>query len=98
MLSVERSGPNQGVARAPSTGLRLVATSRVGLVEISEASKRAPVDARLAQPASASTDAADPNPRTTDRRETAPAGHVTLRMITEIPRPWQCTPPIPQLA
>ncbi len=35
---------------APSTGLRLVATRTAGLAEISEASKRVPVDAKLAQP------------------------------------------------
>src|SRR5260370_6558347 len=74
-----RSGPNQGFARAPSTGLRLVATSRVGLAETSEASKRAPVDARLVQPLSPSTEVVEASPRSTARREAARTGDVILR-------------------
>ncbi len=37
-LILARSLPNQGLARAPFTGLRVVATSNVGLVESSAAS------------------------------------------------------------
>jgi hypothetical protein len=66
----------------------LVATSKVGLAEISDASKWAPVDARLAQPPSASRDVAEPSPRTTERRETALAGDVTMRTLTQTPRRW----------
>src|SRR6266436_9828102 len=47
-----RSGPNHGLARAPFTGLRVVATSSVGLVVSSAASKRAPVPAIDAHPSS----------------------------------------------
>jgi hypothetical protein len=86
-----RSVPNQGFDRAPSTGLRLVATSTVGLAEISEASKRAPVDVRLAQPPSASAEAADVSPRSTARREAAPSGDVILRYA--ISRTITPTPP-----
>ena len=47
-----RSGPYQGLARAPFTGLRVVATRSVGLADRSAASKVAPavVSTSLAQP------------------------------------------------
>src|SRR6185436_21102553 len=54
MLSVEpRSGPYHGLARAPFTGLRVVATSIVGLAASAEASGRGPLSAMPAQPPSA---------------------------------------------
>ena len=43
-----RSDPYQGLARAPFTGLRVVATRSVGLVESSAASKVAPPEERAA--------------------------------------------------
>jgi hypothetical protein len=49
------------------------------LAEISEASKRAPLDAKLAQPSSPSSEAADASPRNRARREGASAGDVVLR-------------------
>src|SRR5579884_2060068 len=67
----DRSVPNHGLARAPPTGLRVVATRSVGLFTSAEASKRTPVAARPAQPATASAVAADARPRSAVRRETA---------------------------
>ena len=66
-----RSGPNQGCARAPLTGLRVVATSSVGRATMSEASNRGPVAAKPAQPPTASAVAVDARPRSAIRRETA---------------------------
>src|SRR6266516_7632736 len=43
IIADARSGPNQGLARAPFTGFRVVATMSVGLADSSEASKRAPL-------------------------------------------------------
>ena len=71
-----RSGPNHGLARAPFTGLRVVATSSVGLVVSSAASKRAPVPAIDAHPSSANTDAVDASTRNTLRRDTASQGFI----------------------
>ena len=56
--------------RAPSTGLRMVATSSVGLSRSADASKRGPA-AMPAQPHSATAEAADVRPRSTARREAA---------------------------
>src|SRR5580692_8139950 len=91
-----RSGPNQGFACAPSTGLRLVATCTVGLAEISDASKRAPVDAKVAQPPSVSTEAAELSPRSTPRREAAPKGDDDVILRDAISRTITPTPPQPQ--
>ena len=71
-----RSGPNHGLARAPFTGLRVVATSSIGLVVSSAASKRAPVPAIDAHPSSANTDAVDASTRNTLRRDTASQGFI----------------------
>src|SRR5258706_15441315 len=69
-----RSGPCQGVARAPFTGLRVVATRSVGLVERSAASKSAPPEeSTLAQPPtdaqSVNVEAAVASARSTARRQ-----------------------------
>ena len=64
-----RSGPYHGLERP--AGLRVVATMTAGCVEISEASKRGPVAAMLAQPASAAADPAATRPRNAARRDTA---------------------------
>src|SRR5262245_4177899 len=82
-LSEPRSGPYQGLARAPFTGLRVVATRSVGLAESREASKRVPA-ATLPQPASASAAADDASARRSARREAAAYGLVGS--IT--PAPW----------
>src|SRR5215468_2268712 len=66
-----RSGPNQGLARAPSTDLRVVATNSVGRAAMSDVSNRGPFAARPAQPPTASAAAADARPRSAIRRETA---------------------------
>src|SRR5262249_1385593 len=71
VIARARSVPNHGLARALFTGLRGVATRRVGRVESSEASKRGPVAAKPAHPPSASADAAEARPRRAARRETA---------------------------
>src|SRR5258705_9476 len=68
LIFAARSGPNHGLARAPFTALRVVATSSVGLVVSSAASKRAPVPAIHAHPSSANTDAVHASTRTTLRR------------------------------
>src|SRR5215831_1361207 len=65
-----RSGPNQGFARPPFTGLRVVITSNVGSNESDEASKRAPAASRPAHPPSASTLAEDASPPRSARRDT----------------------------
>ena len=74
-LILARSLPNHGLSRAPFTGLRVVATSRVGLVESSAASGPGPADNSDAQPPSGapsvSADAAEANPRNTARRDGA---------------------------
>jgi len=50
VIAEARCGPNHGRARAPFTGLRVVATSNTGLAESSEAS-RTPGEVRpAAQP------------------------------------------------
>src|SRR5450432_1320836 len=59
----DRSVPYHGLARAPLTGLRVVATRRVGRSEISDASNRGAFAAMPAQPATASAQAADAAPR-----------------------------------
>ena len=56
-----RSGPNHGLARAPETGLRVVATRSVGLVARREASNCGPEAAMPAQPASPSAAARSPD-------------------------------------
>jgi hypothetical protein len=84
VMAAARSGPNQGFARAPFTGLRVVATRSAGLTERSEASKRAPVATRFAHPPSANTEAADVAPRSTARRETAVLIDVIWWIVTRI--------------
>jgi hypothetical protein len=78
LIFAERSGPNHGLARAPFTALRVVATSSVGLVVSSAASKRAPVPAIDAHPSSANTDAVDASTCNTLRRDTASLGFIIL--------------------
>jgi len=68
-LVMPRSGSNYGFSRAPLVGLRVVATSSVGLAERSDASNRAPPSTRLAQPASAAAHAPDVPARSTPRRD-----------------------------
>src|SRR5258708_4198529 len=82
-----RSGPNHGLARAPFTGLRVVATSSVGLVVSSAASKGAPVPAIDAHPSSANTDAVDASTRNTLRRDTATLGFIILIAHATLERP-----------
>ena len=72
-----RSDPNQGRARAPFAGLRLVATSSVGLDETAAASKRGAFAESAAQPSSAKTDTADVSRRNAARRDTAIPGRIT---------------------
>src|SRR5262249_27524117 len=66
-----RSGPNQGFACAPLTGLRVVATKSVGRAAMSEASNRGPTAAMPEQPPSASAAPTDATPLSAVRRETA---------------------------
>src|SRR5215471_15615850 len=71
VIAEARSVPNHGLARAPSTGLRVVATSRVGLPEISAASYRMPAEDSALHPTRGSTAAsraAGASARNTDRR------------------------------
>src|SRR6266853_724022 len=82
-----RSGPNHGLARAPFTGLRVVATSSIGLVVSSAASKRAPVPAIDAHPSSANTDAVDASTRNTSRRDTASLGFIISIADATLERP-----------
>src|SRR5260221_13757529 len=91
-----RSGPNQGFARPPFTGLRVVATSNVGSTESDEASKRAPVAPKLAHPPSASTLAEDPSPPRNARRDALTLCCSKCRTITQdlqehcpVARPFQ---------
>src|SRR5262245_63715511 len=78
-----RSGPNQGFARPPFTGLRVVVTSIVGSTESDEASKRAPVAPRLAHPPSASALAEEPSPPRSARRGTIASCCGKPRTITQ---------------
>jgi hypothetical protein len=79
---VPRSGPNQGLPRAPFTGLRVVATRSTGVTESADASERVlPVDARPAHPPSVKVETAAVSARSTLRRETAGAGVILLRTI-----------------
>src|SRR5436190_7993424 len=87
VILAARSGPNHGLARAPFTGLRVVATSSVGLVVSSAASKRAPVPAIDAHPSSANTDAVDASTRNTLRRDTATLGFIILIAHATLERP-----------
>src|SRR5258706_2939386 len=82
-----RSGPNHGLARAPFTGLRVVAISSIGLVVSSAASKRAPVPAIDAHPSSANTDAVDASTRNTLRRDTASLGFIISIAHATLERP-----------
>ena len=78
-----RSGPNQGFARPPFTGLRVVVTSNVGSAESDEASKRAPVAPKSAHPPSASTLAKDASPPRSARRDTVASCCSKCRTITQ---------------
>ena len=78
LIRAARSVPNHGLARAPFTGLRVVAISSVGLVASAASSRRAPVPASDAQPSSANADAADPSTRSMLRRDTAAFGIIIL--------------------
>src|SRR3979411_310563 len=78
-----RSGPNQGFARPPFTGLRVVVTSNVGPTERDEASKRAPVAPKLAHPPSASTLAKDPSLPRNARRDAITSCCSKCRTITQ---------------
>ena len=80
-----RSGPNQGLARAPLAGLRVVATRSAGLVTRSDASKRGPFEAMPAHPQSASAEAADVNPRSTQRREATYPNERASEWLTCLP-------------
>ena len=83
MVIVEaRSGPNQGFARPPFTGLRVVVTSNVGSSENDEASKRAPAAPTLAHPPSASTLAKEASPPRSARRDIVPLSCSKPRTIT----------------
>src|SRR3954452_4905825 len=69
LIRAARSDPNQGLARAPFTGLRVVAIRSVGLVVSSAASKRVAVPASDAHPSSANADAPDASTRNMLRRD-----------------------------
>jgi len=69
LIRAARSEPNQGLARAPFTGLRVVAMRSVGLVATSAASKRVAVPASDAHPSSANADAPDASTRNMLRRD-----------------------------
>jgi len=86
-MRAPRSDPNQGLARAPFTGLRVVATKSVGLVVSSAASRRAPVSANDAHPSSASPEAADASTRNMPRRDTAGSGPFIVIMRPIATRP-----------
>src|SRR4051812_26223921 len=68
LIRAARSDPNQGLARAPFTGLRVVAIRSVGLVVSSAASKRVAVPTSDAQPSSANADAPDASQHATARQ------------------------------
>src|SRR3977135_620782 len=78
-----RSGPNQGFARPPFTGLRVVVMSNVGSTESDEASKRAPVAPKVAHPPSASTLAKGPSPARNARRDALTSYCSKCRTITQ---------------
>ena len=80
-----RSVPNQGFSRARLTALRVVATSTAGLVEISEASKRAPPALKLEQPASVTGTIAEVSAQRTVRREGAMPRAVLQSVRTTYP-------------
>ena len=70
MLSVEpRSEPYHGLARAPFTGLRVVATSSVGFAASAEASGRVALSAMPAQPPSTSAPPEAMSPPSNTRRD-----------------------------
>src|SRR6266568_4039227 len=77
-----RSAPYQGFARAPFTGLRVVATSSDGSPESSDRSTRAPVEARPAHPPSASAQPVEPSARNATRRERTVPWYIFCRAIT----------------
>jgi hypothetical protein len=69
-MAAPRSVPYQGAARAPFTGLRVVATRSVGFSMIAEASNRTPFAAMPAQPGSESAPPTHASARSAARRET----------------------------
>src|SRR5262249_774403 len=91
LIFTARSGPNHGLARAPFSGLRVVATSSVGLVVSSAASNGVPGPAVDAHPSSANTDAVDASTRNTLRRDTAALDLDTTPHIGKAPTimPWR---------
>ena len=82
LIAFARSGPNHGLARPPFTGLRVVATEKGRRTGNGEASLRAPVAARLAQPPTASAAPDADRARSKARRDTAPPGCTGTRLVT----------------
>ena len=89
-----RSGPNQGFARPPFTGLRVVVMSNVGSDDSDEASNRAPAAPTPAHPPSASTLATDASPPRSARRDTIASCCSKSRAITRNLRE-HCPPSAP---
>src|SRR5262245_42484314 len=87
LMRAERSVPNQGLARALFTGLRVVATRSVGLVVSSAASMRAPGPASDEHPSSANAEAADASTRNMRRREKVVVGFMILLARATSERP-----------
>src|SRR5262249_8042681 len=88
LMRAARSVPNQGLARALFTGLRVVAIKSVGLAVSSAASMRAPGPASDEHPSSAHADAADARTRNMLRRDTA-----ISRIMILTARPIATQPP-----
>src|SRR5262245_39436401 len=87
LIRAARSVPNQGLARALFTGLRVVAIKSVGLVVSSAVSMRAPGPASDEHPSSAHADAADANTRSMLRREKVVVGFKILPARATSKRP-----------
>src|SRR5262245_38943373 len=87
LIRAARSVPNQGLARALFTGLRVVAIKSVGLVVSSAASMRAPGPASDEHPSSANAEAADASTRSMRRREKVVVGFMILLARATSERP-----------
>src|SRR5271166_5869049 len=89
VIADARSVPNQGFARAPSTGLRVVATSKVGLTDSAAASRFAPVEESALHPPRkrARESAREAGARAGNRPPRATAGRGTTVLAGPLPRP-----------
>src|SRR5258706_352031 len=79
-----RSGPYQGLARAPLAAFRVVATSSIGRSASADVSWKPPVADKLAQPPSPAAAPDDARARNIARRDSAVAGKG--RMVTQTSR------------